>query len=258
MSSTDDLVPILKKLRMSGILETLDLRSRQAIEEELSLPDFLYRLLTDEVERREAKQLGARLRRACFEHNKTLEEFDFAFNPTIPRARIIDLAAGAFVERAEVILVVGPTGTGKSHLAQAIGHRACRRGHSVLFTPAHQMLAQLRAARADQSFERKLLRYTSPNLLIIDDLGLRPLRGGEPEDLYEVIRQRYERGAMVITSNRSVKEWYPLFGDALLASAAMDRLLHHAQVVPLDGESFRNPLSSHRRSAGPVTQPAAS
>jgi DNA replication protein DnaC len=241
MSTTDDLVPILKKLRLSGILQSLELRCRQAVDENLGHEEFIYRLLNDEVERREAKQLALRLRRARFEHDKTLEDFDFTFNPKIPRTKVVDLATCTFVERQEVVLLVGPAGTGKSHLAQAIGHRACRLGHKVLFTPAHRMLADLRAARADRSYDRKLLRYTGPDLLIIDDLGLRPLREPEPEDLYEVIRHRYERGAMVMTSNRAVDEWYPMFGDALLASAAMDRLLHHAHVLELHGDSFRNP-----------------
>ena len=255
MSTTDDLIVVLKKLRLSGVLQTLELRQRQAVEDQLALPEFLYRLLHDEVERRDNKQLALRLRRASFEHDKTLEGFDFSFNPRIPKAKIIDLAAGGFIERAEVALLLGPAGTGKSHLAQAIGHQACRRGHSVLFTPAHRMLASLRAARADQSYDRTLLRFTSPDLLIIDDLGLRPLRDPEPEDLYEVIRHRYEHGAMVISSNRAVEEWYPLFGDALLASAAMDRLLHHAHVIEMTGDSYRNP--STRKAGGPSASPPA-
>ena len=186
---------------------------------------------------------------------RDIEGFDFTFNPRIPKAKIIDLAAGGFIERAEVALLLGPAGTGKSHLAQAIGHHACRRGHSVLFTPAHRMLASLRAARADQSYDRTLLRFTSPDLLIIDDLGLRPLRDPEPEDLYEVIRHRYEHGAMLISSNRAVEEWYPLFGDPLLASAAMDRLLHHAHVIEMTGDSYRNP--STKKAGGPSASPPA-
>lgn len=246
MSTTDQLVPILKKLRLSGVLHTLDLRIRQAVDEHLCHEEFLYRLLNDEQERRDGKQLAQRLSRARFENDKTLEGFDFGFNPSLPRAKIVELATCNFIEKQEVVLLVGQAGTGKSHIAQAIGHRACRLGHTVLFTPAQRMLSELRASRADQSYERKLLRYTSPDLLIIDDLGLKPLRPPEPEDLYDIIQHRYERGAMVITSNRSVEEWYPLFGDALLASAAMDRLLHHAHEVRLEGESYRNPEKKRR------------
>lgn len=191
---------------------------------------------------------GTRLRRAAFEGVKRLEDFEWNFNPGIPRARIIELATCAFVERHENALFVGPTGVGKSHLAQALGERACRAGYNVLYVPAHRMLASLRASRADQSYDRKLARLTSPELLIIDDVGLRPLTGDEPIDLYEVIRARYERGSMILTSNRAVEEWYPLFKDELMASAAMDRLLHRAHVVVMEGDSFRNPPKTRKAS----------
>ncbi len=250
MSPIDDLIPLLKKLRMSGVLQSLELRTRQAADDNLSHGEFLFRLLSDEVERRDAKQLDQRLRRASFEHQTTLEDFDFAFNPNIPKAKVIDLATCAFVERKENLLIVGPTGVGKSHIAQAFGHRACRAGHSVLYTSAHDMLTQLRAARADQSYDRRMLRFTGPDLLIVDDLGLRPLVHDEPLDLYEIIRQRYERAATVMTSNRALDEWHPLFADALLASAAMDRLLHRAHVLVIEGDSYRNPPPNKRRRNG--------
>jgi DNA replication protein DnaC len=240
MTSTDDLVSVLKKLRLSGVLQTLPLRVGQAVEENLDQQEFLYRLLHDEAERRDGKQLALRLARANFEHERTLEDFDFHFNPGVPRAKVIDLATCAFVDRHEVVLLLGATGVGKSHLAQALGHRAVRKGHTVLYTGAGPMFTQLRAGRGDGSLDRRMLRYTGPDLLILDDLGLMPLRGDEPADLYEVIRQRYERGAIIITSNRALPEWPPLFGDPLLASAAMDRLLHHAHVVEIEGDSYRS------------------
>jgi DNA replication protein DnaC len=247
MSATDDLVRLLKKLRLSGVLLTLDLRIRQAVDDDLDHTEFLYRLLGDEVERRDAKQLTQRLRRACFEHGKAIEDFDFHFNPSVPKAKLIELAGCGFVERHENVLLVGPAGVGKSHIAQALGHRACRGGFAVLFVSANEMFAQLRAARGDNTYDRRLLRFTTPDLLILDDLGLRPLSGDEPLDLYEVIRQRYERRSTIVTSNRDLGEWEPLFANPLLASAALDRLLHAAHVITIQGDSYRNPPATRKR-----------
>lgn len=241
MHPTDELIPILKKLRLSGILDTLELRTRQAVDDNLAHSEFLYRLLNDEAERRDSKQLDVRMRRANFEHRKTLEDLDFGFNPKMPKTKILDLATAAFVTRHENVLLLGQTGVGKSHIAQALGQRACLRGHTALYTSAQSMFQQLRASRADASYDRKLLRFTAPELLVIDDLGLRPLKDDEPLDLYEVVCARYERGAMIITSNRGLDEWPPLFNDPLLASAAMDRLRHHSHVIEIEGDSFRNP-----------------
>ena len=247
MSPTDELVPLLKKLRLSGVLQSLDLRIKQATDDELAHSEFLLRLFSDEVERRDAKQLQQRLRRASFEHATTIEDFDFQFNGSVPKAKVLELATCAFIERHDNVLIVGPTGVGKSHLAQALGHRACRAGLNTLYIGANDLLISLRAARGDGSYEKRLLRYSSPDLLIVDDLGLRDLTTEESNDLFEVIRRRYEKGSTVMTSNRDVAEWMPLFGNALLASAAMDRLLHHSHVVVIEGDSYRNPPANRKK-----------
>jgi DNA replication protein DnaC len=249
MAGTDELVAILKKLRLSGVLQTLDLRKAEAIEHHLTFDEFLERLLRDEVDRRDGKQLDLRVRRANFEHERTLEGFDFRFNPDVPRARVVELGSCAFIDRREDVLFIGPTGTGKSHLAQALGHRACRLGMSVLFLPAQELFAQLHAARGDGTHDRKMQRLCELQLLIVDDLGLRPLRGEEPYDLHELVRARHERRSTIFTSNRAPPEWQALFPDPLLAAATMDRLLHHAHVVELVGQSYRNPRPGLRAPA---------
>lgn len=239
MELTHQLEPQLKRLRLSGILETLEVRNQQAIQEKLSYIEFLSRLIQDEVERRVQKQLQLRLRRAGFRGDKTLEGFDFTFNPTISRQQVLDLAACTYVARHRNVLICGPTGVGKSHLAQALGHEACRRGYDVLFASTHKMLAHLNGGRADGSFERRLQTYLRPDLLILDDFGLKPLRPPGPEDLFDVIIERYERGSILVTSNRAPSEWPALFGDPLLASAALDRLADGAHVLVITGPSYR-------------------
>lgn len=246
MSSIDDLLPVLKTLRLSGLLETLDARTDQAVDEALPHSEFLYRPLNDEVERRMAKRLTTRLHNANFEGHKAFEDFDFRFNPKIPRDKLIELSSCSFIERRENVLLIGPSGVGKSHIAQALGQRACRANFRTLFVPAHVMLSGLRAARADQTWDKMMAKLTSVDLLIIDDLGLRPLSVDEPVDLYEIIRRRYEHGSMIITSNRDVSEWYPMFDDPLLASSAMDRLLHYGHTIVMDGDSYRNPPKKRR------------
>jgi len=247
MSPIDDLIPLLKKLRLSGILQTLELRINQAVDDELAHDEFLLRVLTDEVERREAKMLAQRIRRANFEHRKTLEDFDFHFNPQVPKAKIIDLATCRFISPPRNVLLLGPSGVGKSHIAQALGQRACLAGYKVLYVTAHDMHKQLRAARGDGSHERRLLRFTTPDLLILDDLGLRELAQEETIDLYDIIRLRYERVSTIVTSNRALDELPAIFGDPLLSSAAMDRLLDDAHVIVIEGDSYRNPPPQKRQ-----------
>lgn len=248
MSPIDELVPLLKRLRLSGILQTLELRTAQAVDDDLAHSEFLLRLLTDELERREARKLDYRIQRANFEHKRTLEDFDFHFNPKAPKAKILELATCGFVGRRRNILFLGPSGVGKSHLAEALGQRACLLGYRVQYITANDLRRQLRSARGDGTHERCLARFTAPELLIIDDLGLQPLTRDETVDIYDIIRLRYERSSTIITSNRALDEFPAIFGDPLLASAALDRLLHDAHVVVIEGDSYRNPPPQKRTS----------
>jgi DNA replication protein DnaC len=233
------LEPHLKRLRLSGVLETLDARHQQAIDGQWSYVEFLSRLLEDEVARRAQKQLALRLRRATINTSKTLDAFDFNFNPTISRQKVLDLAAGDYIRQHHNLLICGPTGVGKSHLAQSLAHEACVQGFTVMFIQTHKMLQHINGGRADGTRDRRLQAYLRPDLLVLDDFGLRPLQPPGPEDLYDVIDARYEQGSILITSNRAPSEWSDLFVDPLLASAGLDRLLHHAEVLVITGPSYR-------------------
>ncbi len=239
MELRDHLVPKLKALRLSGVLDTLDVRTQQAIAEHWSYGDFLERLLEDEVERRAQKQLDMRLRRATLNSTKTLETFDFAFNPGLNRQLIYDLATGHYLREKRNVLVCGPTGVGKSHLAQALAHEACRRGFDVLFTDAHKLLRHLNAGRLDNTYDKRLALYARADLLVIDDFGLKPMQPPAAQDMYDLINERYEHGAILLTSNRAPAEWANWFADPLLASAGLDRLAHRAHVIIITGASYR-------------------
>jgi len=229
----------LRQLRLSGVLETLENRNRQAVDGQWSYVEFLTRLLEDEIERRSQKQLYLRLRRATLNTTKTLEGFDFSFNPHINRQQILNLAGCDYVREKRNALLCGPTGVGKTHLAQALGQEAARQGFDVLLVSVQKLLSHLNGGRADGSWERRFATYLRPDLLILDDFGLKPIQPPGPEDLYDVINERYEKGSILLTSNRAPSEWPDIFLDPLLASAGLDRLLDRAEVVIIRGASFR-------------------
>lgn len=239
-----ELTPYLKQLRLSGILDSLESRNRQAIDHKLAYTEFLALLIEDEVARREQKKLQLRLRRANFRAQKTLEQFDFDFNPGINRALIQDLATGQYIRERVAVLIAGPCGTGKSHLAQALGQAAIRQGHDVLFATQTQLLGSLHAARATGSFERRFQTLSRVSLLIIDDFGLKPLRPPQDEDLHDLIAERYEQTATIVTSNLDFSEWGDAFPNRLLGAATLDRLRHAAYRLVLDGASYRSPRHS--------------
>lgn len=239
MELNHHLTPKLKHLRLSGILDTLEARHRQAVEGQWSYVDFLERLLEDEVERRAQKQLALRLRRSSLNTTKTLEGLDWTFNVSINRQHVLHLASCDYIRRKRNALICGPTGVGKSHLAQALAHEACRLGFDVLFCNTHKMLQHIHGGRADGTWEKRLAAYLRPDLLVLDDFGLKPLTAPMPSDLYDVVNERYEVGSIVVTSNRAPSEWPDLFGDPLLASAGLDRLAHQAEVLVITGKSYR-------------------
>jgi DNA replication protein DnaC len=240
MNPMPEIIPMLKQLRLSGILDSLESRNRQAIDNQLSYMDFLATIVTDEIARRTHKRLSSALRRANFRNQKTLEEFDFTFNPNINRALITELASCRFIEEKVSVLIVGPCGTGKSHIAQALGHCAIRAGYDVLFTTVSKMLAQMNAARANNGFERHFAKLAAVDLLIIDDFGLKPLQGSQDEDFHDVIAERYERKSTVVTSNLDIPEWTEAFPNRILGAATIDRLRHGAYKIVLDGKSYRS------------------
>lgn len=241
MNPMPELTPMLKQLRLSGIMDSIETRNRQAIEKKMSYMDFLATIITDEIARRNQKKLATALRRANFRNQKTLEEFDFAFNPNINRSLVIDLSSCRFMSEKVGVFIIGPCGTGKSHLAQALGHSAIRKGHSVLFTSASKMLANLNAARAINGFDRHFAKLAGVDLLIIDDFGLKPLKPVQDEDFHEIISERYERKSTIVTSNLDIPEWTDAFPNRILGEATIDRLRHGAYTVVLEGKSYRSP-----------------
>jgi len=233
------LAPRLRRLKLGGMLQTLELRLDQAHHDKIGHLAFLELLLEDEIQRRANKSLARRVQRARFDEEQTIADFDFSFNPKIPSAQIRDLATCAFIERKESLLLVGPVGVGKTHLAQAIGHAACAQGKSVLFDKTARVLADLGAGHLDGTWERRLRRYLAPELLICDDFGLRAFSERQGEDLYELISERVRRGSTIVTSNRPPAEWYALFPNPVLAESALDRLVNAAHHVTLQGKSYR-------------------
>jgi len=229
----------MRSLRLSGMLDTLELRLSQAQKDNLGFIQFLELLLEDETQHRANKKLASRIHKARFEEEKSLEGFDFTFNPKMPSQHIHDLATCRFIERRESIIFCGPVGVGKTHLAQALGHQSCRQGYSTLFTKANRLLSDLGGGRADDTWEKRLRRYLKPDLLIIDDFALKEFTKTQAEDLYELIDRRYRSSSMIVTANRSPKDWYPLFPNPVIAESALDRLISCSHVITLTGKSYR-------------------
>ena len=230
----------LRKLRLSGMADVLEVRLRQAQTEHLAPLDLVSLLVTDELVRRQDRLFARRHKQAGFrDPERSLEAFDFDFNKKMNRALVYDLATARFVERREDALFLGPPGTGKSHLAQAIGRNAIQQGHRVLYREAHTLIEEIADATLDGTRKDYLADLAAVPLLIIDDLGMRTLPHTAAEDLLEVIMRRYERASTLLTSNRPVDDWGKLLGDTAAVTALLDRLLHHAHVLRCGPRSWR-------------------
>lgn len=239
MSEIALLKPKLSRLKMQGLLETCETRLKQAMKEKWSYSEFLDVLLTDEINRRDQGQLRKRMVKSRLEGDKTLETFDFSFNARIHEQTIRELATCLFVREKETVLIIGPSGVGKSHLAQALGHEAVRKGQDVLFYRTFHLFQWIQAGRGDGSYPKRLAEVIKVPLLIMDDFGLQSLSEQQQGDLYEVICGRYEKAATVITSNRDFGEWQDVFINQLIGSAALDRLIHRATKLVVEGKSYR-------------------
>ena len=233
----------LRKLRLGHAASVLEAHHQAAINEKLGYLEFLERLVDDELQTREHKGLDKRIRTARFPVLKTLEDFDFAFQPSLDVRLIKALADCEFVAKHETILFVGPPGVGKSHLAGALGVKACMRGYSVLFTTIQHLAGQLSAAIADLSIEKLIAQYVDADLVVLDELGFTPLNRIVADHVFRIVSERYERGAIILTSNKPFDLWGEMFADPILATAVLDRLVHHAHIIP----DHRRKLS-HQRS----------
>jgi DNA replication protein DnaC len=238
MTRRHQLEESLKALSLSGMLDTLEARLSQAHAGEFGHLEFLEALCEDEISRRGTAALERRLRAARFEATTTMEEYDFSYNAKTPTALIRDLATLRFIEHGESVVLHGPVGVGKSHIAQALGHGACRAGYSVIFTKTSRLLADLAGGHADRTWETRLRRWARPALLILDDFAMRDFTVTQADDLYELISERSGK-SLVFTANRSAQDWYSLFPNPVVAESILDRVVNRAHHVAMEGKSYR-------------------
>lgn len=235
----EPLQKILKKLRLSGLLASLEIRLHEAASHQLTHAEFLELILSDELAVRQDRLIGRRVKAAAFRELKTLDAFDFSFNPKIDKKRIFDLATCRFIGEARDVLWLGPPGVGKSFLVQAIGYQAVKNGHLVYYRSIFDLVRDFLQDEVLGGDDKVLARYLKPDLLIIDDMGIKQLPQRSGEFLFEIIMRRYELKSTMMTSNRPIDDWGKLIGDVPAATAILDRFLHHAEVIEIQGQSYR-------------------
>lgn len=229
----------LTQLRLGGLAASLEMRLQEARANNLDHAEFLELLLQDELNVRRQRQIARRTKAATFREARTLDSFDFAFNHSIDRKLIYQLATGEFLAQAQDVLFIGPPGVGKSHLAQAIGSQLIKTGKSVLYRSVFDVVHELLEESAPQHHRRLISRYLKCELLIIDDMGIKQLPAKSGEYLFEIIMRRHQIRSTIMTSNRPLEEWGKLLGDVPAASAILDRFLHHAHIIKISGKSYR-------------------
>ena len=260
MTRNAELAPLLKRLKLGAMLDTLPERMALARREQLDYASFLEIIPADEISRREHRRIEVRLHSAGFEQTCRLEDFDWTAPITMDH-RLLDAAFSLeFIAKHEHVLLVGPAGVGKSFIAQALGYAAIRTGYTVRFIHADDYFRAMGQARVDNSVDRTFRSFLSPDLLILDDLGLHRLTAQQSADLYQLIISRHRVSSFVVTSNRAVDEWLSLFDDPILGNSALDRLANASYQIVMEGSSYRERLSPHRallEAKGVIDQPTA-